>query len=149
MSPKRVAYKESRRCARRAERRSEGNPETQRMTINVRITRLLSSAKVRSRDAGMPFDITRADVQIPTHCPVLGIALDPLAKGRADNLATLDRIDNTKGYVRGNVWVISWRANRLKWNSTIDELRALVRALDEQERKAFRRKSHLQLMRSA
>ncbi len=97
----------------------------------------------------MPFDLTRDDVIIPSHCPVLGIELDPLAKNKADNLPTFDRIDNAKGYVKGNVWVISWRANRLKWNSTLDELRSLVRALEEQERKAFRRASNAWFKRVA
>src|SRR5258707_16838 len=131
MSPKRIAYRDSRRPQRRAERKAEGHPEVQRMTIAVRKSRMLSTAKIRSRDAGMPFDLTRDDVIIPSHCPVLGIELDPLAKNKADNLPTFDRIDNAKGYVKGNVWVISWRANRLKWNSTLDELRSLVRALEE------------------
>lgn len=120
------------------------------MTLNVRRTRMFSAAKIRSRDAGVQFDLTSSvEIEIPSHCPVLGIALDPLAKNRADNLPTLDRIDNTKGYVRGNVWVISWRANRLKWNATIDELRGLVKALEEQERKAFRRASNAWFKRAA
>jgi hypothetical protein len=50
---------------------------------------------------------------------------------REPNSPSLDRIDNTKGYVPGNVWVISWRANDLKRNATLEELKLLVAALEE------------------
>lgn len=43
---------------------------------------------------------------------------------------TLDRLDNTKGYVRGNVIVVSYRANRLKSDATIYELRRLAEFYD-------------------
>jgi hypothetical protein len=75
--------------------------------------------------------------------------LDALSTTNEDNLPTLDRVDPVCGYVPGNVWVISWRANRLKQDASLDELRMLARALEERERKEFRRKSHLQIMRSA
>jgi hypothetical protein len=38
----------------------------------------------------------------------------------------LDRIDPTKGYVKGNVWIVSHRANTLKGNTTHDELKAIT-----------------------
>ena len=41
------------------------------------------------------------------------------------------RIDSALGYTRGNVWVISWRANMLKSNATIAELRQLLAALEK------------------
>lgn len=43
------------------------------------------------------------------------------------NRATLDRWDNSKGYVPGNVFVISWRANKLKADATLDEVLHLAR----------------------
>lgn len=42
------------------------------------------------------------------------------------NAASLDRIDNSKGYVRGNVMVISLRANAIKNNATAEELTAVA-----------------------
>jgi hypothetical protein len=63
-------------------------------------------------------------------CPVLGI---PLIVGRGharDTSPSLDRIDPTKGYVPGNVAVISHKANTMKSNATIDEIRALLRYLE-------------------
>ena len=63
-------------------------------------------------------------------CPILGIPMQwnignhhGQGKGRA--IATsksLDRIDSSRGYVKGNVIIISWRANRLKNNATLEEL---------------------------
>lgn len=83
---------------------------------------MVSHAKARAIDKGLPFDITTDDIQIPDVCPVLGI---PLIKGdgkRHDNSPTLDRIDNSKGYVKGNVMVISHRANLLKNSASIQEV---------------------------
>ena len=42
------------------------------------------------------------------------------------NSAHLDRIDPEKGYTIGNVAWISGRANRIKYNASIDELRAIA-----------------------
>lgn len=63
----------------------------------------------------------------PTHCPVLGIPLVYGEKGiRTDNSASLDRTDCSKGYEVGNVKVISWRANRIKNNGTLEDFKKLV-----------------------
>jgi hypothetical protein len=70
--------------------------------------------------------LTLADIVIPSRCPLLGIDLDLAAAKFAPNLPSLDRFDNGKGYVRGNVWVISWRANLLKRDADFAELETLV-----------------------
>jgi hypothetical protein len=92
---------------------------------------MLAQAKINGR--GLSFDLEVSDIVIPSHCPVLGVPLDCAAKRPSANLPSLDRIDNSKGYVKGNVWVISWRANVVKGSATHAELRALVRALDERQ----------------
>ena len=75
----------------------------------------------------MACTITVADIVIPAVCPILGIPLVMRSGGkpRAD-APTLDRIDNSQGYIPGNVRVISARANRLKSDMTYDEARLLV-----------------------
>jgi hypothetical protein len=77
-----------------------------------------------------------ADIpNIPEFCPVFPwIRLEfRVGAERQDNSPSLDRIDNTKGYVKGNVRIVSWRANRLKGNATDEELAAL--GLDATKRK--------------
>ena len=43
---------------------------------------------------------------------------------------SLDRIDSSKGYIVGNISVISLRANMLKNNATLNELKMIVKWLD-------------------
>lgn len=50
---------------------------------------------------------------------------------KQDDSYSLDRIDSSKGYIKGNVWVISLRANRIKNDSTPDELRLIADKVDE------------------
>jgi len=89
---------------------------------------MLRSAKHRAARDGVAFNLTRADVAVPATCPVLGIALSPNWGGRTfhDASPSLDRIDPLEGYVRGNVAIISLKANRLKSNATTAEIEALA-----------------------
>lgn len=76
----------------------------------------------------MPFDLTPLDITIPDACPVLGIALCRNAEGGFNDASpSLDRLIPALGYVRGNVVVISNRANILKKNATLAEIEALAR----------------------
>lgn len=87
-------------------------------------SRLLSITKYRAQKRGIPFDLTVEDVVVPDFCPVLGLPLYRNTGGRAQgsNSPTVDRIDPDKGYIRGNVRVISSRANAIKSNATPEEL---------------------------
>jgi len=91
---------------------------------------MVQRCKHSAKGRGIEFTITRNDLVWPTHCPVLGVKLSytrDKKKPQRDNYPTLDRWDNTKGYVPGNVFVISWRANRIKWHCSPDELEAVAR----------------------
>jgi len=57
------------------------------------------------------FDLDVEDFDIPTHCPILGIELN---YGARNNKPSVDRIDSSKGYVKGNIGIISVLANRKK-----------------------------------
>lgn len=73
------------------------------------------------------FTIDFGDLEFPTHCPILGIELDYLCEdGRQENSPSFDRIDSTKGYIKGNVAIVSWRANRIKNNGTVEEHKKIV-----------------------
>lgn len=90
--------------------------------------RILAAARDRAAKRGIDFSLTLKDIVVPLTCPVLGIPLfvKTGTHGGKDNSPSLDRIDNDAGYVPGNVIVVSWRANRLKNNSTPNELRRIA-----------------------
>ena len=97
--------------------------------IIIRARRVRNSACRRgAKYNAWDFTITEDDLDWPTHCPVLPwIELHYPGRYRHDPAgASLDRIDHEKGYVPGNVRVISLRANLLRRDSTYEELRALA-----------------------
>lgn len=83
---------------------------------------MLARTKARAKAKGLAFDLTVEDIKIPKRCPVFGILLAVSDVTATDNSPELDRIDNRRGYVRGNVHVISRRANRIKNDATPEEL---------------------------
>lgn len=92
---------------------------------------MLNSSRTRARNKGIPHNLDIEDISIPETCPILGI---PLLKGKGvytDNSPTLDRIIPSLGYTKGNIWVISMRANRLKQDSTVEELYLLYTKVKE------------------
>lgn len=66
-----------------------------------------------------------------THCPLLGIELTYASYESGGNppanYASLDRIDPSKGYVEGNVQILSFRANSIKSDATLEELKLIVK----------------------
>lgn len=86
---------------------------------------LLQSVKSRAKKRGLPFDLTEDDLAIPEKCPILGIRLKQEVGVRGPDYPTVDRIDNTRGYTKDNILIISWRANNLKGTGTLEELVAL------------------------
>lgn len=101
-------------------------PETELATERPRMA-LLSQAKGRAKDNKLPFNITINDIVIPSTCPVLDIPIitaqdsEQIRSGPTDNSPSIDRIIPELGYIRGNVMVISNRANRIKGDGTLEE----------------------------
>ena len=77
----------------------------------------------------MDFHITADDVTIPEYCPLLGIPLEINTHGASHNSPSIDRIDSKKGYVKGNVWIISHRANTVKSDASLEELELITKNL--------------------
>jgi hypothetical protein len=77
--------------------------------------------KANAPKNGYEFTIDFGELTFPTHCPILGIELNYFTEHMEDNSVSFDRIDSNKGYISGNVVIISWRANRIKNNGTADE----------------------------
>lgn len=86
-------------------------------------------ARKRAQKFGLPFTITPNDIDIPADCPVLGISLSH--NGARDYRPSLDRIIPTLGYTPANIRVISFRANRIKSDASLAELRAVVAYIEE------------------
>ena len=83
---------------------------------------LYVETKSRARASGIEFNLDKEDVFIPEFCPVTGQKLFADISGRTYNTPTVDRKDPNKGYVKGNVFVISWIANRIKSDQSDPEL---------------------------
>lgn len=97
--------------------------------VNNREKVLLRAAKNRAKRDNLSFNLTVEDIVIPERCPILGIELKFSVGKQTDNSPTLDKVIPEKGYIKGNVWIISNRANRIKNDATLKELELLVFAL--------------------
>jgi hypothetical protein len=75
---------------------------------------LFIETKSRAKARGLAFDLEPSDLLIPEFCPVTGEKLVVELGGRTNNTPTVDRKDQSKGYIKGNVFVISWIANKVK-----------------------------------
>lgn len=99
----------------------------QKNPIRERSSKMLSEARRRCKKSGLPVEVTLDYIVelARDKCPILGIRLaweDDERKIVCPHSPTLDRIDNAKGYVEGNLQIISHKANMLKGNATLEEL---------------------------
>lgn len=92
--------------------------------IDKRRYQILKRVEQRARRDGIPFDLTVDDVEWNTHCPVFGYELS-YDQADVDRSPSLDKNDPNGGYVKGNVVVMSVRANRAKWNMDASEAKQL------------------------
>ena len=79
---------------------------------------LYRSARKRALQKGLEFNIELRDIHIPKKCPILKVPL--ICSTRYS--PSIDRIYPDKGYVKGNIAVISTLANSMKANATPKEL---------------------------
>lgn len=85
---------------------------------------IISRAKCHAKRTGLPFNLEKGDIKIPEICPVLGIPIfrNIGGKGMTPNSPSIDKIIPELGYVKGNVQIISQRANVMKNDATLEEL---------------------------
>lgn len=84
--------------------------------------KMLQQAKNRCNRKNLEFNLDLNDIILPQVCPLLEI---PFVVGTKDNYEytySLDRIDSSKGYIKGNVWVITKLANSMKNSATKKQL---------------------------
>ena len=104
--------------------RLEKNP------LEFRLKRSLSLAKTRSKIYNVSFDLT-LDYLLEIYpkdeiCPVLGLKFVWGTRKNKEFSPSIDRMIPEKGYVKGNVKFISYKANRIKSDSTIDVLEKIL-----------------------
>ncbi len=92
---------------------------------------LYHAAKGRAKKRNLPFTLAISDIVIPEICPILGIVIKHHDRVLKEDSPSLERIYPDRGYVLGNVAVISHKANRMKGQCTPEELVALGRRFKE------------------
>lgn len=113
-------------------RRSDSRKRTYyRARVKDPRVQMFGDAKRRAKNKNIEFSISVDDIVIPTHCPIFGLELAPQIGGcgASERSPSLDRKDVSKGYAKENVWVISYRANRIKNDATLEELEMIIQAL--------------------
>lgn len=96
--------------------------------------------KWAAKKRGIEFTIELKDLVIPAYCPILEVRIvseEVDAAGRRDRRysPSIDRVDPSKGYVPGNVRVISSLANNMKQNATFEELESFAKNIGEYVKK--------------
>ena len=108
-----------------------------RKDFNYRLQMLLNASKQRASKYNREHTITLDDIKnkypIDGKCPVFGIDLQFNSTGFRDTSPSIDRIDSLKGYTVDNIQIISWKANSIKRNASLEELILLVNYLNQGE----------------
>jgi hypothetical protein len=99
---------------------------------------MFTRARARAKAKQLDFNIDNEYVRslVVSHCPIFGVPLEwSYARGSKPKTLpfspSLDRIDPTKGYTKGNLWIISNKANMIKSNATHEELIIVAKAVGE------------------
>ena len=84
---------------------------------------MLWDSRKRAKKKGWEHTLTYDDLiqSFTTICPVTGVELLwEAGHGKPqENSPSLDRIDPTLGYTPDNIWIISYRINRIKNDATL------------------------------
>lgn len=98
---------------------------------------LLQRSIENALTTGIEHRLKLEDIPTPGRCIYFRTVLEyrtltkdsPKIAKYSNNLASLDRIDSGKGYVPGNVQVISYLANRMKQTATPEQLIAFAKGI--------------------
>lgn len=91
--------------------------------------KLYNAAKNRAKSKNLNFNIEPSDIIIPVFNE---IRLKFNAKVARFDSPTLDRLIPELGYIKGNIRVISYRANTIKQNASVEELRRIADWLEQE-----------------
>ena len=97
--------------------------------------RMCTQCMKSARNIGVPFSLTPEDIVIPEKCPVLDIPLEfSKDRKRKDNTPSVDRLIPELGYVSENIRVISWKANQLKNDMSLEQCKKMYEFFSQAER---------------
>ncbi len=91
---------------------------------------LFNNAKYRAKKNNLEFSITIDDIIIPELCPIFLIKLITGSSKTIPQTPSLDRINPKIGYIKSNIWVISHRANKIKNDASVEELKMVAYGLE-------------------
>lgn len=89
------------------------------------------STKRRAKIEGINFNLEESDIFIPDKCPILDIKLQMHSDYARDNSPSIDRLIPNKGYIKGNCFIISYKANRMKQDNSLEDLEKIVKYIQE------------------
>lgn len=103
----------------------------ERWRAENRVRIMWLNARRRAIKNGVPFTITVQDIEkvwpADNRCPIFGLAFKVNKKrGPSPDSATLDRVLPELGYVPGNIAIISHKANYIKSDASINEVRRVA-----------------------
>lgn len=103
---------------------------------------VFNEIKRRARLNGVEFNLTLDEFRVvyeSVHtCPVFGIEIEPGIGVRSDLSMSVDRLDNSRGYLVDNINIISDRANRIKSDGTaLEHLQIAAWMIKQQDRGAY------------
>ncbi len=90
-------------------------------------------ARARAKKSGIEFTITPDDVQSvwTNTCPIYQVPLRTNQGQPGPDSHSIDRIDNNKGYIPGNIAIVSMRFNSEKRNLTPELLRRMLAYMEQ------------------
>lgn len=120
--------------ARHVRRRDHRNSNARKYRQKYQVRALILGAKNRALQKNLAFDLKEENLKIPAICPIFGTPFTYGGKGQQKyQNVSLDRVNPKKGYTMDNVRVISWKANTVKNNGTVEEHQKIIDYIREND----------------
>lgn len=98
--------------------------------ISRRMSDSFRRKRQNAKNSKWGWDLSFHDIEWNTVCPIFGVEIDWFAEKANPFSPSYDRVDPKLGYVKGNVIIISLRANVIKNNGTAEEHRLIADYMD-------------------
>jgi hypothetical protein len=97
---------------------------------NVR-GRIIERLRKNAKERKLEFSLSSYDLKLVKKCPILEIELNYSNSCGMDNSPSIDRIDSSKGYIKGNITMISKLANQMKSSATKEQLNLFIKNINK------------------